>query len=103
MFVANRVQTIKDATNPNQWRYVGTNINPADDSSRGLKGHELSKQHRWITGLNFIWLPESKWYQLLGDLDDVSNNDPEVKKVVVHSMDVEENADLLKKLTRLSE
>jgi len=36
-------------------------------------------------------------------LDDVSYNDPEVKKVLVNSMDVEENADLLKRLTRFSE
>jgi len=103
VFVANRMQTIRNATNPNQWRYVGTDINPADDSSCGLKGHELSKQHRWITGPNFLWLPESEWPQLPGDLDDVSYNDPEVKKVLVNSMDVEENADLLKRLTRFSE
>ena len=68
-----------------------------------MKGHELSKQHRWITGPNFLWLPESEWRQLPGDLDDVSYNDPEVKKVLVNSMDVEENADLLKRLTRFSE
>ena len=45
VFVANHVQTIRDATNPDQRRYVGTDINPADVSSRGMKGHELSKQH----------------------------------------------------------
>ena len=103
VFVANRVQTIRDETNSNQWRYVGTDINPADDSSRGLKGHELSKQHRWITGPNFLWLPESEWPQLPADLDDVSLNDPEVKKVLVHSMNVEENVDLSNRLTRFSE
>jgi len=89
--------------NRNQWKYVGTDINPADDSSRGLKGHELSKQHRWIAGPNFPWLPESEWPQLPADLDDVSSNDPEVKKVLMHSMDIEENADLLTRLTRFSE
>ena len=103
VFVANRVQTIRDATNPNQWRYVRTDVNRADDSSRGLKGHELSKQHRWMTGPNFLWLPESEWPQLPTDLDDVPLNDPEVKKVLVYSLNVEENADLLKRLTRFSE
>ena len=103
VFVANRVQTIRDVTNPDQWSYVGTDINPADVSSRGMKGHELSKQHLWITGPNFLWLPECKWPQPPGDMDDVSHNDPEVKKVLVHNMDVEEKVDLLKRLARFSE
>lgn len=103
VFVANRVQTITDATNPDQWRYDGTDINLADVSSRVMKGLELSKQHLWITGPNFLWLPECEWPQLSGDMDDVSYNDPEVKKVLVHSMDVEEKVDLLKRLTRFCE
>jgi len=36
-------------------------------------------------------------------LDDVSYNDPVVKKVFVHSLYVEENTDLLKRLTHFSE
>ena len=103
VFVANRVQTIRDATSPDQWRYVGTDINPADVSSRGMKGYELSKQHLWITGPNFLWPPECEWPQPPGDMDDVSHNDPEVKKVLVHNMDVEEKVDLLKRLARFSE
>ncbi|XP_022797507.1 uncharacterized protein LOC111335779 [Stylophora pistillata] len=63
VIVANRVQTIRDATNP----------------------------------------VESEWPQPPSDLDDVSNNDPEVKKVLVHSMNVEETADLLKRLAHFSE
>ena len=103
MSVANHVQTIRDATNPDQWRYVGTDINPADVSSRGMKGHELCKQHLWITGPTFLWLPECEWPQLPGGMDDVSFNDPEVKKVFVHHMDVAEKVDLLNRLTRFSE
>ncbi|PFX21325.1 Toll-like receptor 11 [Stylophora pistillata] len=54
-------------------------------------------------GPNFLWQPESEWPQPPSDLDDVSNNDPEVKKVLVHSMNVEETADLLKRLAHFSE
>ena len=103
VFVANRVQTIREVTNHEQWKYVETKINPADDASRGLKGYELTKQHRWITGPNFLWLPESEWPQLPCDLDDVSADDPEVKKVLVHSLDVSESSDLLTRLTRFSD
>ena len=84
VFVANRVQTIRDATNPYQWRYVESKRNPADDASRGLDGQELSPQCRWITGPNFLRLPESEWPQLPGDLYDIPIDDPEVKRILVH-------------------
>ena len=42
VFVTNRVQMIRDATNPDQRRYVDSKLNPADDASRGFKGNELS-------------------------------------------------------------
>ena len=44
VFVANRVQAIRDETVPTQWRFVNSKCNPADDASRGLKGCELSTQ-----------------------------------------------------------
>ena len=42
MFVANRVQSFRDQTNPAQWRYVESKNNPPDDALCGLKGHQLS-------------------------------------------------------------
>ena len=36
IFVANRVQQIKEKTDVQQWRYVPTKENPDDDASRGL-------------------------------------------------------------------
>lgn len=36
-FVANRVATIRDLSDPTQWRHVSTKENPADYASRGLK------------------------------------------------------------------
>ena len=103
VFVANRAQTIRDATNPLQWRYVETKHNPADDASRGLNGPELTKQRRWITGPKFLWLPESQWPQLPCGPNDISVDDPEVKKIQVHSTDVSGNANFLTRLTQFSE
>ncbi len=41
VFVANRVQLIRDNTNPAQWYYVPSANNPADDASRGLSAERL--------------------------------------------------------------
>jgi hypothetical protein len=32
IFVANRVQQIRECTNPNQWRYIESKENPADEA-----------------------------------------------------------------------
>ena len=48
IFVANRVQLIRDFTRPKQWRFVDTNSNPADDASRGLSAVGLLQQQRWL-------------------------------------------------------
>ena len=54
MFVSNRVQEIQDSTHRNQWRYVDTKQNPADEASRGMKTDEL-RDSCWILGPEFLW------------------------------------------------
>ena len=44
VFVANRVQIIRDSTEPSQWHYVEGLLNPADDASRVLRSKELMTQ-----------------------------------------------------------
>ena len=41
VFVANRVQLIRDHSSPRQWKCVDSTENPADDASRGLDGLAL--------------------------------------------------------------
>ncbi|XP_039268857.2 uncharacterized protein LOC120343903 [Styela clava] len=40
-FVANRLAKIEEGSNALQWRYVPTDLNPADDASRGLSVQSL--------------------------------------------------------------
>ncbi len=54
VFVANRVQKIRDLTDPKQWFYVETNQNPADCASRGLKVADLMDSS-WWKGPKFLW------------------------------------------------
>ena len=50
VFVANRIQTIKNHTNINEWNYVSSKENPADDGSRGLNSTKSGKVKRWFEG-----------------------------------------------------
>jgi len=49
-FVANRVSEIHQRSNPRQWRHVPTELNCADDATRGLRTGELTMDHRWFSG-----------------------------------------------------
>lgn len=53
VYVANKVQQIRDLTDPNSWFYVKTNSNPADEASRGLTAKQLVESSRWLSGPEF--------------------------------------------------
>ena len=99
VYVANRVQTIRDNTRPSQWHYVPTEENPADQCSRGLRADELVCSN-WLTGPSFLWDKE------IAHEDptpvDLSTNDPEMKKVVIHATESGETVSILQRLERFS-
>lgn len=78
VFVANRIQQIRDHKS-------------ADDASRGITAKELVESSRWISGPEFLWMPEDQWPQPLEDQDLVSPlDDPEVKKVTSYATSSQE-------------
>ena len=56
--VANTIFVIRDASEPNQWNYVSTKCNPADDATRGLSADALLESNRRIKGPDFLWRNE---------------------------------------------
>ncbi|XP_045161949.2 uncharacterized protein LOC123526762 [Mercenaria mercenaria] len=77
-FVANRLSVIHEGSNPDQWRYVSTKLNPADIASRGIPATDLSRH--WIEAPEFLWksiLPETT----IQVSDSLLDDDPEVKKI----------------------
>ena len=102
VFVANRVQQIRDHTMPSQWRHVRTEENPADDASRGLTVDGLV-QSKWLTGPDFLWMAEI----LIGDEDTghatVGSNDPEVKAQAFASHEIPDHSDFLTRLEYFSD
>ena len=88
VYVANRVQQIRDLTDPSSWYYVESHINPADEVSRGLIAKQLLEGSRWLSGPEFLWEsgacnPERGKVSLLLEAD------PEVKKASVLTTEVE--------------
>ena len=54
VFVANRVQQIRDYTIPKQWNYNESSSNPADDASRALDSKKKNRIRRWFDGSCFL-------------------------------------------------
>lgn len=79
-FVANRITTIHEGSRPDQWYYVDTCSNPADDASRGLSAEEFIHKNRWINGPSFLWEAEDCWPRQPNIPAEIKEDDPEVKK-----------------------
>ena len=91
VYVANRVQQIREITEPSQWHYVKSEDNPADHASRGLPASELSASN-WFSGPSFLW--ESQL-----PCEDVRHgeppaDDPEVRRVLACTTNAHEEHSL---------
>ena len=54
VYVHNKVQRIRQSTQPDQWCYVATEHNPADHASRGVPASQLTSTS-WFTGPTFLY------------------------------------------------
>ena len=74
-YVANHVAFIRANSNPDQWRYVSSKDNPADEASRGSSLTAFLKNERWKCGPKFSQQPESEW-PATPTINDPSSTDP---------------------------
>nr|XP_054593653.1 uncharacterized protein LOC129160674 [Nothobranchius furzeri] len=79
-FVANRIHTIRENSEVDQWRYIPSGLNPADHASRGLSGGNVKQ--KWIETPKFLSEPENSWPQNPTTLQ-LPTDDPEIKHMVV--------------------
>ena len=54
IFLANPVQFIRDNTDIEQWYYISTHDNHADDASKGLDSKNPGRIKRWFNGPEFL-------------------------------------------------
>ena len=78
IYVANRVQTIRKISSPDQWRYVESSVNPADLATRGLHPKDLAVSS-WLSGPEFLRNP-SEITTPGTEQAILSPNDPELRK-----------------------
>ncbi|XP_062715911.1 uncharacterized protein LOC134291768 [Aedes albopictus] len=60
-FVACRVSEILDSTKVDEWRYVPSKLNVADDATKWKEGLQLNNNHRWFQGPSFLYDPPHMW------------------------------------------
>jgi len=77
------VANFLDGSTPMQWRHVPTKLNPADDASRGLKVDALLAATRWKIGPSFLWEQEDNWPNQSTIAEELSSDDPEVKRTTL--------------------
>lgn len=61
-FVAHRIAEIEDLTKKNEWRWLPSHLNVADDATRATP-REFNACHRWFRGPDFLSKEESEWPQ----------------------------------------
>ncbi|XP_066923456.1 uncharacterized protein [Clytia hemisphaerica] len=76
VFVANRIEIIRDNSTNKQWNHVPGKINSSDIGSRGIEASKLNES-RWLQGPEFLQKPYKT--ETEAAIYDVSPDDPEVK------------------------
>ena len=81
-FVRNRIAVIHDLSEVNQWRFVDSKHNPADDASRGLSIEAFLSSETWLQGPEFLGKSEAQWPGMPEELGSILPDDPEVRREV---------------------
>jgi hypothetical protein len=89
VYVANRVQEIRDFTTPDRWRHVKTTLNPADLASRGTTAMELVNNPIWWKGPELLHHPEPTQPSYHQDTN-LDPNDPEIKRVTLKTQTLQD-------------
>ncbi|XP_075158099.1 uncharacterized protein LOC142231374 [Haematobia irritans] len=99
VFVANRVAEIQRFSDPLEWRYIPSGLNPADSASRGIIPGELVENEIWWRGPNFLYESSDLWPQNLPNLE--TNLEEKGAKISAHNSEVLQYPEILQKYSKL--
>ena len=100
VYVANRMQLIRNDTSPDQRRYVESGSNPADEASRGMNAKEIMQKSQWINVLS--WQTEDHWPQQDSYENEVDHISPDVRKVTANETVIEQHEKMLSRFEGFS-
>ncbi|XP_073721654.1 uncharacterized protein [Misgurnus anguillicaudatus] len=86
VFMGTRIAEIQETTDPQDWQYVDSAQNPADDLTRGKPLAELAKPNRWSKGPSFLLLQPDRWPE--NPACRSSNGESELRKSVFCALNV---------------
>ena len=84
IFVYNRIREIRLLSNEKDWKFVPSELNPADMPSRGCSPSQLVKSE-WWRGPSWLRAPECDWPSVKQKVDEKEVNS-EIKKSAVVAM-----------------
>ena len=82
VFVANRLAEIERDNDVEDWRYVPSGLNPADEVSRGVTAEVLADSAMWLKGPEFLLKPSEEWPKNLERLSKLPNEFPLLERKV---------------------
>ncbi|XP_053662228.1 uncharacterized protein LOC128711380, partial [Anopheles marshallii] len=80
-FVAFRVSELSEITDANEWRWLSTKVNVADDGTKWQGHPDLTSSSRWFRGPEFLWEVEENWPI---NKDDPGESSEELRKSLLH-------------------
>lgn len=60
-FVSIPVGQIQEKTNVNNWRWISSRNNVADEATKWVEFPKIESNTRWYKGPEFLYLPEDQW------------------------------------------
>ena len=88
-FVSCRIGEIQSNSEPSEWKYCPTQLNVADDLTKGISVKDLTG--RWINGPAFLKQPESEWPSQQRSVDMTEVNKERRKPTLVQAVNAEEH------------
>lgn len=80
-FVAHRVGEILESTKREEWQWISSKMNSADEATKWGVGPHFNSNSRWFSGPKFLQLPETQWTI---STPTVNSEDEELRAIHMH-------------------